>query len=205
MGQLRKRPVAKRMKVDKECELEPSETGRFHEMGVEPERRERESVAQHESAPWEVVSARPNWVELSVPCRIDRAEDVLDFLMRLIADSPEDVQNSLGRALRELLLNAIEWGGKNDPRRKVRISFVRGYRMLLFCIADPGPGFSFKDLPHAALSNPDGKPIEHLRVRDRMGMRPGGYGLLLVKALVDELIFNQAHNEVMVVKYLGGC
>jgi anti-sigma regulatory factor (Ser/Thr protein kinase) len=35
-----------------------------------------------------------------------------------------------------------------------------------------------------------------------MGMRPGGFGLLMTRALVDELIYNQAQNEVVFIKYL---
>ena len=35
-----------------------------------------------------------------------------------------------------------------------------------------------------------------------MGIRPGGFGLLLTRSLVDEVIYNQSGNEVLVVKYL---
>jgi serine/threonine protein kinase len=40
------------------------------------------------------------------------------------------------------------------------------------------------------------------RLRQR-GLRPGGFGLLMTRAMVDELIYNEAHNEVVFVKYLG--
>jgi hypothetical protein len=33
-------------------------------------------------------------------------------------------------------------------------------------------------------------------------LRPGGFGLLLVSAKVDELIYNEARNDVVFVKYL---
>ena len=33
-------------------------------------------------------------------------------------------------------------------------------------------------------------------------MRPGGFGLLLVRAMVDELLYNEAQNEVVFIKYL---
>jgi hypothetical protein len=73
--------------------------------------------------------------------------------------------------------------------------------MLLYRIADPGPGFRLEDLSHAAIAH-DGDPIEHMKVREEKGLRPGGFGLVLVHAKVDELIFNEAHNEVVFVKYL---
>jgi anti-sigma regulatory factor (Ser/Thr protein kinase) len=32
-------------------------------------------------------------------------------------------------------------------------------------------------------------------------MRPGGYGLLLAKGTVDELIYSELGNEVLLIKY----
>jgi anti-sigma regulatory factor (Ser/Thr protein kinase) len=40
-------------------------------------------------------------------------------------------------------------------------------------------------------------------VREERGLRPGGFGILLAKSLVDELVYNEAHNEVVMVKYLN--
>jgi anti-sigma regulatory factor (Ser/Thr protein kinase) len=34
-------------------------------------------------------------------------------------------------------------------------------------------------------------------------MRPGGYGIQIAKSLMDELIYNEARNEVVMVKYLN--
>jgi anti-sigma regulatory factor (Ser/Thr protein kinase) len=73
--------------------------------------------------------------------------------------------------------------------------------MLLYRISDPGPGFKMDNLPHAAISHPD-NPIEHMNVREQQGLRPGGFGILMVRAKVDELIYNEQQNEVMFVKYL---
>jgi DNA-binding response OmpR family regulator len=159
-------------------------------------------AAKPELRPIEVVSARPDWVELLVPCDREAAERIQDFLSRLDADLPRDVRASVGQAFRELLMNAIEWGGKLDPSQTVRISYLRARRMLLYRIADPGQGFSFEGLTHSALSNPDGQPMEHSEERERKGLRPGGFGLLLTRNTVDELLFNEAHNEVVFVKYL---
>jgi len=33
-------------------------------------------------------------------------------------------------------------------------------------------------------------------------MRPGGFGILMAKKLVDELLYNEQGNEVLLVKYL---
>jgi CheY-like chemotaxis protein len=152
--------------------------------------------------PVEVISARPEWVELLVPCDRESAERIQDFLARLDADLPAQVRADVGQAFRELLMNAIEWGGRLDPAQTVRIACLRARRMLLYRIADPGKGFSFQGLEHAAVGNPPGSPIEHAAKREERGLRPGGFGLLLARAMVDELLYNEAHNEVVFVKYL---
>jgi CheY-like chemotaxis protein/anti-sigma regulatory factor (Ser/Thr protein kinase) len=161
----------------------------------------RKAVAAPAVPPIEVVSACPEWVELLVPCSLEAIERIQSFLKGLDARLPDDVRDSVGSAFRELLCNAIEWGGKLDPTRRVRIACVRTKRMLLYRIADPGPGFRPAALAHAAIAHPN-DPLEHARIREDLGLRPGGFGLLLVQSMVDELIYNEAHNEVLFVKYL---
>jgi len=151
----------------------------------------------------EVISARPHWVELLVPCAMEAAFRLKEFIARLDADLPADVRERVAQAFHELLLNAIEWGGKLNPKRKVRIAYVRTPRLLLYRIADPGRGFSFENLPHSALSNPAAEPFQHSFVREEKGIRPGGFGLLMTRAQVDELVYNEAQNEVLFVKFLG--
>jgi CheY-like chemotaxis protein/anti-sigma regulatory factor (Ser/Thr protein kinase) len=152
--------------------------------------------------PIEVLSARPNWVELLVPCELQVADRITSFVAKLESDLPVELRNEIGQALRELLLNAIEWGGKLDPNQKVRISYLRGRRMVLYRITDPGTGFRFEGLEHAAAMNPPDRPYQHMEVRTEKGMRPGGFGILMVKSMADELLYNEAQNEVVFVKYL---
>ena len=99
-------------------------------------------------------------------------------MAQLDADLAPDVREAIAYAFRELLMNAIEWGGKLDPTRKVRVSYLRARRMLLYRIADPGPGFNIDDLPHAAIAASSDDPIAHERVREEKGLRPGGFGLM---------------------------
>src|SRR5262249_26258652 len=46
--------------------------------------------------PVEVVSARPDWVELLLPCQIEAADRIQGLLSRLLADLPEDVRGDIG-------------------------------------------------------------------------------------------------------------
>jgi CheY-like chemotaxis protein/anti-sigma regulatory factor (Ser/Thr protein kinase) len=154
------------------------------------------------SASIEVISALPHWVELAVPCEKPVADRIQGFLDKLDTQIPEDVRRNVGTAFREMLLNAVEWGGRLDPGRRVRISYMRLKKMLLYRIADPGSGFQVEGLQHSALNNPEQEPFRHVMVREERGMRPGGFGILLAQSMVDELLYNEARNEVVLVKYL---
>jgi anti-sigma regulatory factor (Ser/Thr protein kinase) len=150
----------------------------------------------------ELVSARPEWLEIVAPCSLEIGARVREFVMQLDTTLPDDLRESVAYAFGELLTNAIEWGGRLDPTRTVRISCLRTRRMLLYRIADPGEGFDITRLAHAAISNPDADPLAHDRVRQEMGLRPGGLGLAMTRAMVDDLIYNEKRNEVVLVKYL---
>ena len=137
-----------------------------------------------------------------VPCTREAAEHIQTVMAQLDTDLAPELRESIGYAFRELLLNAVEWGGRLDPKRKVRIACLRSNRMLMYRIADPGPGFKIEELPHAAIGHPSDDPIAHMQIREDKGIRPGGFGLMMVRASVDELIYNERRNEVVFVKCL---
>ena len=148
-----------------------------------------------------VRSARPEWITLDVRCKMDAAERTTQFLRELESDLPQHTREDAVAAFRELLMNAVEHGGKSDPRKRVRVSFLRTDRSLIIHISDPGTGFSLEFLPHAAISNPENAPIKHVEFRVEQGQRPGGFGILMTRNLVDELIYNERGNAVLFVKY----
>ena len=152
--------------------------------------------------PIEVLSAKPHWVELLVPCERTVVSRVQSFLNLLETDLSPDVIEKVGYAFRELLNNAIEWGGHLDPNLKVRISYIRTNKMLMYRLDDPGPGFKLEEIKHAAINNPEDDPLAHAQAREEKGLRPGGLGLLLTKQMVDELIYNESRNQVVLIKYL---
>ena len=162
----------------------------------------RQVLAAPEIPPIEVISARPEWIELVVPCTREAVDRIQPVMAQLEGKLAPDVREAIGYAFRELLLNAIEWGGRLDSTRSVRIACLHSPRMRMYRIADPGPGFNVEDLPHAAIGQPADQPIEHMRVREEKGIRPGGFGIVSVRASVDELIYNEKRNEVVFIKYL---
>lgn len=150
---------------------------------------------------FEVVSARPEWLELSIPCTRSAADRLEHFIRQLSSDLGLEIENQVGQVFRELVMNAVEWGGNLNPNRRVRVACVRSSRLLVYRIADPGPGFKIEEIDHASFANAD-DPIAYLQVRESKGLRPGGLGIVMVKAMADEVIYNEARNEVMFVKFI---
>jgi len=147
----------------------------------------------------EVLSATPAWVRVAARCDLSTADRLVQFL-RGVRDP--DIPEGIISAFREVLLNAIEYGGHFDPSQHVEISFIRARRAVACRVKDPGQGFSLEELRHAAVNNPADDLLSHVAVREAEGLRPGGFGLLLAKKLVDELIYSEQGNEVLLVKYI---
>jgi len=152
----------------------------------------------------EVLSGTPAWLTVTARCDLATANRLVQF-MRGVRDPtlPEPEKERIIAAFREILINAMEHGGQFDPSQHVEISFVRSHRAITCRVKDPGKGFSLEELHHAAGGGSPEDLFRHAMVRDERGMRPGGFGILLAKKLVDELIYNEAGNEVVLVKYLN--
>ena len=157
----------------------------------------------------EVLSASPEWIELRVPCTVSAIDPLERLMSQLKTDLPQATRESVTYAFREMLRNAIEHGGKSDPTQFVEVGYLRSPRLILYRIKDPGEGFSVESLyspsgPIAAFLNPEDDPVRHERVREEQGLRPGGFGILIAREMVDEMIYNERHNEVLLIKYLDG-
>jgi anti-sigma regulatory factor (Ser/Thr protein kinase) len=151
-----------------------------------------------------VVSATEDWISLRVNCRLLTAERLVTFLDELAKELPEPDRDGLLLAFREILMNAMEHGGGFDPGQVVEVTAVRTARTIVYYVKDPGPGFDRNGLAHSAVSNPPDDPVAHAAARDEQGRRPGGFGLLLASKVVDELIYNERGNEVLLIKYRAG-
>jgi anti-sigma regulatory factor (Ser/Thr protein kinase) len=149
----------------------------------------------------EVVSAQPQWVSPRANCRMLTAERVVTFLGELHSQLPEAARDDLMLAVREILLNAMEHGAAFSQHKVVEVSAVRTQRTLVFYVRDPGSGFRREKLAHAAIANPASAPTAHIERREQLGMRPGGYGILLAQGVVDELIYSEIGNEVLLIKH----
>jgi anti-sigma regulatory factor (Ser/Thr protein kinase) len=150
----------------------------------------------------EVLSARPGWVAVRVNCRLATAERLMSFAREFAAQLPETARQEIMVALREILMNAMEHGARFNPDQVVEVNAIRTARAMTFRVRDPGAGFRKDAITHAAFANPPENPMAHLSQREQQGMRAGGYGMLLAAGTVDELIYNETGNEVILIKYL---
>jgi two-component system, OmpR family, response regulator len=163
---------------------------------------ERALESEHAHDDIQVISASAQWLGLKLRCKMETAARIVQFLREMDKGLPPHEQENVATAFREILLNAIEHGGGNDPNKSVIITYIRAERALLYYVRDPGQGFSFTKLKHAAVSNSAEAPMRHIEARMELGLRPGGFGILMTRSLVDDLIYNETGNEVLLIKYL---
>ena len=126
-------------------------------------------------------------------------QEVNDLLSSLLVSSPltEDQVMQIRQAVMEMGTNAIEWGNKHRIEELVRITYRIYDDRVEIIIRDQGAGFDRSNLPHAAQAE---DPIGHMDVRTKLGLREGGFGLLISRGMVDELRYNDPGNEVTLIK-----
>lgn len=138
------------------------------------------------------------WFEVSGPTNesiLFKYRKFLGLLERFRISEP--IASEVRLALDEFGRNAIEWGNKFDANKKV----VFGCRILpgkvMVYIEDEGPGFDPAKVPDPSID-----PIGHIERRQTEGKRLGGYGVHLIKNLMDKVIYNAKGNRVVAIKYL---
>jgi DNA-binding response OmpR family regulator len=123
-----------------------------------------------------------------------------DLLADLFAHTPLTSRHikDLKQAVMEMGGNAIEWGHRKNAELVLRITYRIDPTSVTLIITDQGPGFNPGNIPHAAS---DEDPIGHLEIRNELGLREGGFGIMLARGLVDEFHYNELGNEVTLIKH----
>lgn len=150
----------------------------------------------------DVVSSQPDWVELLVPCERSTFAPLQKLLAELETDVPPEIAEAINYAFSEMLSNAFEHGCKLDRVKRVAVTIRRLEHAIICRIKNPGDGFDPAEIDHAAIANPRAHPLRHSVVREQKGLRAGGFGILMTKQLVDDLVYNERHNELMFLKFL---
>jgi anti-sigma regulatory factor (Ser/Thr protein kinase)/CheY-like chemotaxis protein len=149
----------------------------------------------------QVQAARADWISLRVTCSLVTAERLTGFMAAMRSDVSESVRDDLLTAFREVLMNAMEHGAGFDPEKVIDVSAVRTERAIVYYFRDPGAGFDTAAVSHLA-ADPAIDPLAHLEYRAAQGIRPGGFGMLIIRQLVDEVMYSEAGNEVLLIKHL---
>ncbi len=126
-------------------------------------------------------------------------QEVNDFLMSVTRATPfaHEQVLQLRQAIMEMGQNAIEWGNRHHSDKLVDITYRIHPDRVEIVVRDQGEGFDRTDLAHAA--SPD-DPVAHMDVREKLGLREGGFGLLITGGMVDEMRYNDVGNEVKLIK-----
>jgi DNA-binding response OmpR family regulator len=138
-------------------------------------------------------------VSVELNSEITLLKDLNDFLMHVCQTTPltnEQIMQ-IRQAVMEMAHNAIEWGNQHQSDRLVKIIYRVHEDHLEIVVRDQGTGFDRSNLPHAAIAD---DPFTHLDVREKLGLRAGGFGLLICQGMVDEMSYNDQGNEVTLIK-----
>jgi anti-sigma regulatory factor (Ser/Thr protein kinase) len=127
---------------------------------------------------------------------LQQVNDLLADMFAHTGMSDRQVKD-LRQAIMEMGGNAIEWGHKKNADLPLRITYRIDSDAITLVIQDQGPGFNPREIPHAASED---DPIGHLDIRNDLGLREGGFGIMLARGLVDEFRYNDKGNEVTLVK-----
>lgn len=138
------------------------------------------------------------WVELTASSEMEQLRRMQRFSDALFTSHlPRDVCEDLKLAMEEVGRNAIEWGNKFDRDKQVHISFCLFKDRIVMKFEDEGEGFAPEAVP-----DPTADPAKAMQDRLEAGKRPGGYGVFMIQRLVDEVVYNEKGNSVLMIKYL---
>ncbi len=90
-------------------------------------------------------------------------------------------------ALEEALVNAIKHGNGLDPNKEVFVNCQISHDKVRVVIEDQGPGFRLADVP-------DPTEDENLE-------KPGGRGIMLMRAFLSLVEYNERGNRVVLEKH----
>ncbi len=137
------------------------------------------------------------WVELTAPTDfeyVERFQKFTSLLGALPLDS--ECREDIRVAVDELGQNAVEWGNRHDRSKLIHLSYCIFKDRIVFKIEDEGEGFSPE-----GLRDPSINPLEHIMMRMQEGKRAGGYGVYITNKLMDDILFSEKGNMVLMTKY----
>lgn len=109
---------------------------------------------------------------------------VLDAMERYGYNDAESFAVKL--SMEESLANAIKHGNRYDPQKQVEIHFEVDHRKTVITVIDEGNGFDPQKIPDPT--------------RDENLEKPSGRGIMLIRAYMDEVQYNDRGNQICMIK-----
>ncbi len=124
----------------------------------------------------------------TIPSELQAAERVQEQIVAMLERMEYPARDVFGMrlALEEAIVNAIKHGNRMDPKKTVSIRCEIDAHRVHVQIEDEGPGFSPTDVP-------DPTAEENLE-------KPGGRGIMLMKAFMTKVEYNARGNQVTLEK-----
>jgi serine/threonine-protein kinase RsbW len=121
----------------------------------------------------------------------DAAHELIDQMLVAMSDAGWEGREyfHVQMALEEAMVNAVTHGNKEAPDKVVEVEFKLRADLVFIRITDQGEGFRPEDLP-------DPRDEEHLECTN-------GRGVMLIRAMMDEVSYNGVGNEVVMIKSRG--
>jgi DNA-binding response OmpR family regulator len=139
-------------------------------------------------------------VEIQMDSDTKNREQLNDLLSELFVQTPltEEEVGRIRYVALEMIENAMEWGNRRQKDLLVTIAYEVTDSHMKLVITDQGAGFDPKNCPHAACED---DPAAHMCVREKLGLRDGGFGILIAKGMMDEVRYNDRGNQVTLIKH----
>jgi anti-sigma regulatory factor (Ser/Thr protein kinase)/CheY-like chemotaxis protein len=145
----------------------------------------------------ELLQGTTEYAVLAVRCDLGTLDRLMQFV-RAGLNFPEAEKEEVAFAFREIVLNAMEHGGKFDPNKFVEVCYLKSKRQVTCRVKDPGDGFSLEEVLDAEKR----KPLPEVEGPGGHEVELEGIGILLAQHYVDELIYNESGNEAFLIKWL---
>lgn len=126
-----------------------------------------------------------------LPNDIRRIEDTVEFVVsrcNVCREVAHKLHLNFRVSLTEALSNAMIYGNRRDPAKRVRVEVYVRAGSVTAQVSDEGPGFDPDEVPDPTVAG--------------NRCRSHGRGLFLMRELMDEVRFNDSGNSVTLVLHL---
>ncbi|SFI39226.1 ATP-binding protein [Planctomicrobium piriforme] len=127
--------------------------------------------------------------EIAIPSDTSRGYEVQERILGMLETQGYSDRDVFGvkLSLEEALVNAIKHGNGMDPEKSVRVYCEVSSQQVLIVIEDEGEGFKPEDVPDPT----DDDNLE----------KPSGRGLMLMRAFMTKVEYNDRGNRVELLKH----